>query len=231
MKVKVEMNKTAAYEYENSIVRTNIINWYPFDDGESILVMGYTGEVVKKYLQDVLKVVDSVDTREQQKYDYVFIMEGAYRGQKFELDEVILRKAIGYLKAKGHLLIAMSNPMGMKYWAGAAEESTGRPYVGLEGGAGKQILSDATRVTLPILLEKCGLVEVEFYYPFPDHIFPTAIYSDGFLPQPGDLRGQSPTYAGNNYGMFREDRVYEKICRDGLFPYFANAFFIVSRIA
>ena len=73
MKVKVEMNKTAAYEYENSIVRTNIINWYPFDDGESILVMGYTGEVVKKYLQDVLKVVDSVDTREQQKYDYVFI--------------------------------------------------------------------------------------------------------------------------------------------------------------
>lgn len=224
-----EINQTMQWEYENSIVRQNIINWYEFLPEGSLLVLGSAGAILLEYLRKKLQIVNTEADIQYGTYDYVFLIEGMQ--EEFNLSSGVLQKAKRYLNNTGVLIIAMNNPMGMRYWAGAAESSTGVPYVGLEGYAEKKILSNVTRNNISDLLMENGFRETEYYYPMPDYIFPTEIYSDLFLPQQGDIRGQGPAYFGENFGMFHEDRVYEKICRDGLFPYFANSFLIFTEVA
>lgn len=223
-----KLNGILEYEYENSVVRKNLLNWYPFKANETMLLVYPVGRILYQYLSGVLRKVEFINQENDEFYDYILMMGGIT--DEFVLDVEQLKRLKKHLKTNGKLILAMDNSLGMRYWAGAAEESTGMPYVGLEGYAGKKRLSDITRISAANILEDSGFGPGEFYYPFPDYLFPTEIYSDDFLPKQGDLRGQSPAYFGMSYGLFKEDRVYEKICRDHMFPYFSNSFLIITQI-
>lgn len=58
------------------------------------------------------------------------------------------------LHPKGHLVLAVDNRFGIKYWAGAMEPHTGRYFDSLEGNG-----STCSRKELEVLLEKSGLGE------------------------------------------------------------------------
>ena len=67
-----------------------------------------------------------------------------------------------------------------------------------------------------------------FYYPMPDYKLPAVIYSDSYLPGPGELRNIKRAYSGTNYQMFDEETAYDTVCGDNEFPYFANSFLVIA---
>ncbi len=102
------------------------------------------------------------------------------------------------------------NKFGMKYFAGAK-----RP----EGAKTKREILE--------LLEKEGITDATFYYPYPDYYFPLTIYSDEYLPNEGELRENIVNFDEDRFVFFDEGKAFDEVISDGSFPYFANSFVVV----
>lgn len=168
-----------------------------------------------------------------EKFDYVTLI-GVLEYSKLYINDkqpfhAMLNKIKGYLKPNGKVIIAIENKMGMKYFAGAAEDHTGQPFDGIDGYVRGESAETFSKIGLERLLKECGYNNYDFYYPMPDYKLPYLIFSDDHLPGKGDLKNINKAYSGNNYEMFNEERAFETVCEDGLFPYFANSFLIVAQ--
>ncbi len=142
--------------------------------------------------------------------------------------DAMLQKAGERLRAGGKLILAIENKMGLKYWAGAAEDHTGKAYDGISDYAGISRVRTFTRGELVSMLDRNGYHSHAFYYPMPDYKLPFCIYSDCYLPKEGELRAMQYAYAGSNYEMFDENAAADMICRENLFPYFANSYLVIT---
>jgi SAM-dependent methyltransferase len=88
-------------------------------------------------LDNVRVVCDNFDDfRCEDKFDIVLligVLEYSHlfiKGPYPPLD--MLRRTRSYLRPEGQLIVAIENKLGLKYWAGAPEDHTGRPYDGIE---------------------------------------------------------------------------------------------------
>ncbi len=140
----------------------------------------------------------------------------------------MLKKCRGLLKEGGKLYIAIENKYGMKYFAGACEDHTGRPFDGIEGYHGVERVRTFSGYALNNMLKAAGFTGIEFRYPVPDYKLPLELYSDDRLPAPGDIVSRSPNYDRERMDSFDEVKVLDQICADGLFPDFANSFIITA---
>ena len=133
-----------------------------------------------------------------------------------------------FLKPGGRLVIAIENRLGMKYWSGAHEDHTGRPFDGILNyprGGGIRTFS---RQELAELLTSAGLPEQLFYYPFPDYKFPFELHSDRMLPTVEEMKGcPNATYDADRYEIFSEQAALASVIPAGLYPEFANSFLVV----
>ena len=168
-----------------------------------------------------------------EKFDYVTLIgvleySASYisKGENPNLE--MLKRARGFLKPGGKLLIAIENKQGMKYFAGAGEDHTGRPFDGIEGYRGVSNVYTFSRPEIERLLIEAGFADNRFYYPMPDYKLPSVVYSDAHLPTPGDFVREVECYDRPRYAFFDENAAYSQVIRDGMFPYFANSFLIVA---
>ena len=172
-----------------------------------------------------------VDTKE--KFDYVTITGlFGYAGRIWEGDDPymdLLHRAKEYLKPGGRLFLAIENRYGVKYFAGAKEDHTGRCFDGLENYAAADDVRTFAHKTLDKMLTEAGFSQNDFYYPMPDEKLPSEIYSDKSLPSFGSLRYPCVAYDRDRYELLDERLVFDSICQDGMFGDFANSFLVVSR--
>ena len=157
----------------------------------------------------------------------VFEYSGLYLADK---DPYVgmLRIARSRLKADGHLAIAIENRLGLKYWAGAAEDHLGTFFSGLEGYADAGHARTFSQGQLSQILVKAGISDYHFYYPYPDYKFMTTLFSDDRLPQKGELYDNARNFDRHRMELFNEKKVFDSLIADGLFPLFANSFFIYT---
>lgn len=143
--------------------------------------------------------------------------------------ESMLEIAKKHLKPNGKIIIAIENRMGLKYWNGAQEDHLGKRYAGLNDyvDAGTRKERTFSRQDIEKMFKNVGIEKYFFYYPSPDYKFPTEIYSDTYLPLPGNLRTFKKEYAYHRVYNFNEAIVNDQICSDGMFDYFSNSFLIV----
>lgn len=132
-----------------------------------------------------------------------------------------------HLAEDGRIVIAIENKYGLKYWAGCREDHINTFFGGLEGYVDTNRARTFGRDTLKGMLEQAGLGDLFFYYPYPDYKFPRCIYSDDFLPSQGDLIANICNYDNDRMFLFHEERVFDSLIEDGLFPQFSNSFLIV----
>ncbi len=85
------------------------------------------------------------------------------------------------LSPAGKILVATNNRIGLKYLSGAVEEYTGKMYSGINGFDGYNKVRTFTKMELTDILEKAGIRQYKFYYPFPDYVFPTEIHTSESL--------------------------------------------------
>lgn len=140
----------------------------------------------------------------------------------------LLEKAAAFLKPDGRLLLAIENKFGLKYFAGAREDHTGRSFDGIEGYPVPGAAETFSKAALSAHLRAAGFTRLQFYYPYPDYKFPTEIFSDAWLPEAGHPLPDAPNYDQERYRLFSEKKAWRTIIADGRFDFFANAFLVVA---
>ena len=141
----------------------------------------------------------------------------------------LLRRARDRLNKDGTLILAIENKLGLKYWAGAPEDHSGKLFQGLEGYPDEKDFRTFGRQELIDLLKGSGFNETEFYYPYPDYKMPERIYSDRSLPRPGEMGNGSPSYDQERFVLFDEGLACDSILSNDAFPLMANSFLVVCR--
>ena len=142
--------------------------------------------------------------------------------------EDLLRLVRMHLAEDGVLLIAVSNRLGLKYFAGCAEDHTGGYFDGITGYADAPGVRTFAKPELEKLLGEAGFDEAAFYYPYPDHYFPMSVYSDRWLPRQGDLRNNIVNYDRKRLILFDEAKAYDSLTGSGLFPLFSNSYLVIA---
>lgn len=137
-----------------------------------------------------------------------------------------LTTVMEHVRPGGKLLLAIENKFGLKYWAGCREDHAGMYFEGLEGYQHTANVRTFSRPELIRIMEECGYTDYKFYYPYPDYKFPAAVYSDNYLPQPGELNRNICNFDRDRLVLMDEGKVFDQLLQDHLFPLYANSFFV-----
>lgn len=185
-----------------------------------------------KYGNLEIMVGNFEDVQLDEKFDYVSLIgvleySPLYINSKTPFEDMVA-KTRDFLKEDGELIIAIENKMGLKYLAGATEDHTGKPFDGVNDYEGITHVKTLTKDEIEILLKNAGYKNIRFYYPMPDYKMPTVVYSEEYFPAPGDLRNIVNVFDRERYQTFNEEKVYDQLCKDNKFEYFANSFLIFA---
>ncbi len=171
------------------------------------------------------------DIRFQETYDYITLIGVLEYANYFTGGEdsfvQFLKKIKTLLKPDGKLLIAIENKFGMKYFAGQAEDHTGRLFDGIEGYIGTDSkVRTFSKKELKDIVTEAGLPEIKYYYPFPDYKFPVQIFSDYYTPCAEDLVCSLDSYDNDRIRFFDETAAFAGVVKANQFDFFSNSFFI-----
>ena len=67
------------------------------------------------------------------------------------------------------------------------------------------------------------------YYPYPDYKFPMTIFSDKYLPKKEELNNNYQNFDRDRMILFNDDKVYQSLLENDLFPEFSNSYLIEIR--
>lgn len=249
--------------YHLSPVRQNILEWYPFREGASVLEVGagcgaITGVLCRKaqsvICNDLSKRRSLINAHRNKQFDNLEIIVGNFNDVVFEqkFDYITLIGVLEYanyytasekpfqtflenikklLNPGGKVLIAIENKFGLKYWAGAREDHTGKYFDSLNGyhNIDSQVRTFGKQELSQIVME-AGYSNAEFYYPFPDYKFPQQIFSDDNLPKAEDLICSQVTFDNSRMCLFDETTVFGELLKENQFPFFSNSFFVEASI-
>lgn len=171
------------------------------------------------------------DIQFHKKFDYITLIgvleyAGMFTDSKQPFED-FLAYIMTLLKEDGKLLIAIENKLGMKYFAGAAEDHSNIPYDGITGYQKNKKIQTFGKQELKSLLQQVGLCETNFYYPLPDYKLPLCIYSDKRLPTEKEIENDYlPYYYADTVLNFDEKLAYKEVIRNGCFDIFSNSFFV-----
>ncbi len=164
-------------------------------------------------------------------YDYicligVFEYAQAYIGSERPYEDFlkIIKK---HLKPSGHIVIAIENKFGLKYWAGCREDHLGAYFAGIEDYPEGGVVRTFTKDGLLAIAKRCGFTETQMYYPYPDYKFMTTLYSDRRLPGRGELSDNDRNFDRDRLRLFDEKRVFDSVIREGQFPHFSNSYLLL----
>lgn len=165
-------------------------------------------------------------------YDYVLLIgvfeygQGYIGGDTPYEDFLTIMKR--HLKPEGNLVIAIENKFGLKYWAGCKEDHVGKYFAGLEDYPEGGGVRTFTRKGLEKMLLKTGFTDYAFYYPYPDYKFMHSIYSDAYLPKPGELSTNMRNFDRERMLLFDEKSVFDTILKEEEFPLFSNSYMVIT---
>lgn len=231
-------NNRLEYLYALSDQRELLLEWYEFRPEASLLQVGADyGAMTGLYIERVSQVTvldedangletvrlrypeaDRITYEESSLLDFAEKQAGAdgagydyivFAGTLRAPYEAHIQAAKALLKPEGVLIIAASNPLGVKYWAGTPRDEHG-----------------LTRNRLAALLagEDGREDDLHMYYPMPDYRTPVSIYSDEYLPKKGDLTRVVPAYDYPGYHMIDMGEGFDAVCEDGLFGLYAGSY-------
>lgn len=193
-----------------------------------------TGALLRCREKENLEVIvgNLNDIEFDKKYDYITLIGVLeYQGSYTDTDNPykdFIEKIKGLLKPDGTLLIAIENQYGLKYWCGANEDHTGRPFDGINQYATTQKgVRTFSKQSLRELIESAGISNTFFYYPMPDYKLPTVIYSEKYLPKNDIMNGMRPYYIPKNTKLIANEKsIYEDVIKNNVFEFFANSFLV-----
>lgn len=247
------------YLYEFSEIRCNLLEWYDFAENSSVVQLGCgygsLTELFAKKAGHVINIVsdpvkyeinkiryenrdnievrcipfDAVELDEKADYVYLELSEecvGDWLESGVKTAD-LLRKAKTLLKKDGTLIFVLNNKMGLSFMSG--EKDLMEKHYLADMVSLKSFPCRLSKKEAEDLLVRNQFVVQNFFYPMPGYRFPDVIYSDGYLPHQGEFYRLGYGYGQKRYRFFREDEMFEQICKNGCFDKFANSFLIFAR--
>jgi len=140
----------------------------------------------------------------------------------------------GKLKSDGSIFIAIENKLGIKYFAGAAEDHVGQPMFGINNSYDKQGVMTFGRNELKEILERAGLSNISEYLPLPDYKLPTDIvtplgwkkYSKELTQIAVESAHKDPQ--GISEPVFSLDQAIKSVWLNNLAPDLSNSFLFIA---
>lgn len=218
--------------YNLSPLRENILEWYSFDAKASLLEIGAEfGALTSLFCRKVDKVVslcendmqmeaivhrcrnnsnvqvlENVDDVEG-KFDYITIIN-----PKSDVQDTVA-DTMKFLKEDGKLIISCDNSLALKYFLDNEDRNN-------TVCVSKKQIKD--------YLENRDFREIKFYYPLPDFMLPSVIYSETYLPHEGDIRNVNARLDREKYQVMNEDYIYDAICDENIYESMTNSFLIIA---
>lgn len=222
--------------FGDSPMRGNIIRWYPLSCGQRVLLVSEKCNALECTLKEMgaevtvapLDVSLNDAGIEKNSYDVVFHVGVIDAGEEIPMQawQRRMEQYRTFLKNDGTLLLAVPNRMGLKYFAGCQDDNYDVYFAGPEGYSHEMTRQALSRGEYEQILDAAGFTGSEFYYPYPDYMFPCAIYSDERLPEQGELTEGIRNFDKDRYLLFDEAKVFDSLNGEGLFSHFSNSFFI-----
>lgn len=191
-------------------LRNNFIDWIPQKSGETMLLLSETMDNLDG-MWDCIVVTDAfarVPSYFDGKAPYADFFESLKR----------------HLKPSGHVILAVDNRFGLKYFAGNKERLTGRYFEGLEGYGHSEGVRTFSKAAVLAMVREAGFEKVKTYYPYPDYRYMTAMYTDAHLPSLGELNKNKMNFGEERLLLFDETAVFDELIREGRFQEFSNSY-------
>ena len=149
--------------------------------------------------------------------------------------DAMLAKVRALLAPGGALLLAIENPLGLKYFAGCAEDHEAVPMFGIEDRYRPGGVVTFGRAELGARLAAAGLGATRWWYPFPDYKLPVAVLSEAAVAGVHGL-DLSPLAAGTVTAdpqlppewLFSPEQAWRGAFRNRLGGELANSFLVVA---
>lgn len=192
-------------------------------------------------LESVTVVVDELSTFSlESKFDVVVVVGVLEYAAMFDDSDDphinFLQFVRKFLKPEGTLLLAIENRMGLKYFAGAAEDHLAARNVGLEGRYSAGGPATFSRHELDSILELGGFQSRFFHSPVPDYKLPISVVTDLGLSVP-DFRSDQISGLGALHDMqlpldssFNPLLVWNEARRANLERELSNSFLVESTL-
>lgn len=256
---EVELKKYSDYFllYNFSSARKNLYDWFEFDETASLLEIGSECGCLTEFFAKRVKSVTALEIDKAKieinryrnkknknvkvltynrfsfekagKFKYIVLtgtledMSQYSKDGKIS-DEELLKSLKNLLTEDGVIFLATNNKLALSSFAGVADPVQGRVFASLEG-----LGSPYTKDRLMKLFMDTGLSRLDTYYPMPDYRLPSVLYSDEYLPLPGDYRVDNVSFSVDSVKIFDETSVADELLKDRLFPEFANSFLFLLR--
>jgi len=163
------------------------------------------------------------------KFDYIIITDiFAYARKYIKTDNAhvtLLKKAKDLLNQDGKILLAVENKLGLKYFSGAPETHSHKFFVGLNNFDGYDIIRTFSKSELLEICNLAGFNHINFYYPYPDHLFPLEIYTDESAVTFGS-RYTDNDIDVERFSFFDEQNIYALLEKEKVATTFANSFLL-----
>lgn len=175
------------------------------------------------YVGDIFKI------NFEKKFDYITLIGvleyAAYMCSEQDPYQHLLAKLKDFLNPGGHILIAIENRFGLKYFAGAKEDHTGKYFDGINGYDSDSKVKTFTKSEMKGLITRSGFVEHKFYYTLPDYKFPKVILTDDTI---NTIYPKVDLHAvdGQRLELFNEAVVMQNFVQEGILDHFSNSFLI-----
>lgn len=169
------------------------------------------------------------DMHFDEPFDYV-VLNGVFEYAASFTDgehpyETFLNHIKSYCKRDGHILVAIENRLGLKYFSGAAEDHTNVHFLGLNEYEGNNTVRTFSRSEMKEIAARCGIAYADFYYPYPDYKFPAEIYTDATINEKGYGRPYA-NLSGDRCFVFNEFKMAKTLREEHVMGSFANSFLV-----
>ena len=147
----------------------------------------------------------------------------------------MIERARQLLKPDGRLIIAIENQLGIKYFAGVAEDHIGQSVYGLEGRYQDHEPKTYGRKELVDTITDAGFAGAEVLAPFPDYKFPVSIITEsGFANGDFDSAALASEWVGHDPDLtsqltFSPALTWPVVEKNGMALDLANSFLVVAK--
>ena len=213
---------------DNCPQRANIIEWLPFEKGQSVVIHSSAPNAVidmlrKKEVQ--LQVLSDVQVEKlaanpgKGSLDYVLILG-------MEVDAEFLTGLQRKLKPEGRLVVLLHNKYGMSYLSGKPLYAD-KYYASITENNEKRSAFYSLK-GIDKLCKESGILNATCFYLDPDGDFVTNIYSDKCLPRMGECNVKPYNFTYDRLAMFDENAGLNQAVKEDMYPFFANDYLLVS---
>ena len=218
------MLKRHGYSRENAkelieSIRSGLLGWYNFPEDANILRTGNNAVCIDG--SALYDYVISITDLEKETDPGQFLMQ--------------CRKL---LKPEGHLLLALNNRFGLRYFCGDRDPYTERNFDGIENY--KRAYSSVNdtfngrcygKAEIKKMLGDAGFKKIKFFSVLTDLDNPSFIFAEDYLPNEDLSNRIFPTYNYPNTVFLEESALYQQFIENGMFHEIANAYLIECTVS